>query len=204
MIKQGGRPLRIVIIDNYDSFVYNLHQRFGELTGVASTVVRNDRTSVAEVAAMRPTHIVISPGPGNPHDRAYFGVCREIILELGASTPLLGVCLGHQGIGAVFGGKVVSAPVLMHGKTSAILHDGSGIFAGVASPTVVMRYHSLIVDRETLPPCLTVNATTEGGIIMGLVHREYPIHGVQFHPESIGSGTGTKMLKNFLALEATS
>jgi anthranilate synthase/aminodeoxychorismate synthase-like glutamine amidotransferase len=195
-----AKDLRIVIVDNYDSFVYNLFQRFGELTGAASTVVRNDRVSVREIASMRPTHVVISPGPGSPHDPAYFGVCREVILELGKTTPLLGVCLGHQGIAAVFGGKVVRAPVVMHGKTSPALHDGTGVFAGIASPAVVMRYHSLVVERETLPADLRVNATTEEGIVMGLVHREHPIHGVQFHPESIGSGTGTRMLKNFLEL----
>jgi anthranilate synthase/aminodeoxychorismate synthase-like glutamine amidotransferase len=190
--------LRVVIIDNYDSFVYNLYQRIGELTGVASTVVRNDQVTVRQVAEMRPTHIIISPGPGNPQNPAYFGVCREVILELGKTIPLLGVCLGHQGIGAAFGGRVVRAPKVMHGKTSVVFHNRTHTFQGLDNPTVVMRYHSLILERDTLPPELVVNAATEDGIIMGFAHRHYPIYGVQFHPESIGSRCGPHMLQNFL------
>ena len=190
---------RVLLIDNYDSFTYNLAHGLAE-AGAEVVVHRHDAIDVAGAIALAPTHLVISPGPGSPHDPAYFGVCREVILELGKTTPLLGVCLGHQGIGAMFGGKVVRAPVVMHGKTSPTVHDGTGVFAGIASPAIVMRYHSLIVERETLPSCLRVNATTEDGLIMGLVHREHPIHGVQFHPESIGSGAGTRMLKNFLEL----
>lgn len=189
---------RVLIIDNYDSFVYNLYQRIGELTGTAATVVRNDRLTLADVADIKPTHIIISPGPGNPENPAYFGVCRDVILQFGKTIPLLGVCLGHQGIGAAFGARVIRAEQAMHGKTSPVFHDRSRTFQGLENPTVVMRYHSLVVDRKTLPPELVVHATTEDGTIMGLYHREYPIFGVQFHPESIGSRGGTLMLKNFL------
>lgn len=189
---------RIVIIDNYDSYAYNLFQYLGELTGKAATVVRNDRTTLDEIAAMNPTHIVISPGPGNPEDPAYFGVCKDVILNLGKTVPLLGVCLGHQGIGHAFGGRVVRAPKVMHGKTSRVHHDEAGIFHDVPNPCVVMRYHSLIIDPATLPSALRVTAATEDGIIMGVAHREYPIVGVQFHPESIGTPTGMQMLRNFL------
>lgn len=194
------RGLRILLIDNYDSYAYNLFQRIGELCGVRSHVVRNDQTTLEECKAYKPTHIVISPGPGNPEDPAYFGVCNSIILELGATTPLLGVCLGHQGIGAVFGGRVIRAPMVMHGKTSSVEHDGTGVFAGLPAPFVAMRYHSLIVERASLPECLRVTATTRGGIIMGVAHRSLPIHGVQFHPESIGTPHGAALLKNFLEL----
>ena len=187
----------ILIVDNYDSFVYNLYQFFGEL-GAAATVIRNDKITVEEVVDLRPSHIVISPGPGSPEDPSYFGICRELILEVGRTTPLLGVCLGHQGIGHAFGARVVRAPMAMHGKTSLIRHDASGIFKGLASPLTVMRYHSLVVDPETIPPCVRVTATTDDGVIMGMVHRELPIHGVQFHPESIGSQGGLQLLKNFL------
>jgi anthranilate synthase/aminodeoxychorismate synthase-like glutamine amidotransferase len=189
---------RIVLVDNYDSFVYNLYQHLGELTGVEAHVVRNDRTSVQAIADECPTHIVISPGPGNPEDPAWFGVCREVILTLGRTVPLLGVCLGHQGIGSAFGGRVVRAPKVMHGKTSHIRHEGSGIFAGLENPLEVMRYHSLMLDPATLPAVLQVTATTQEGLIMGVVHEEYPIVGVQFHPESIGTGGGLRLLRNFL------
>jgi anthranilate synthase/aminodeoxychorismate synthase-like glutamine amidotransferase len=194
----GEAPPRVVLIDNYDSFVYNLYQFLGELTGVEATVVRNDRTSVEAIASERPTHIVISPGPGNPEDPARFGVCREVILTLGRTVPVLGVCLGHQGIGAAFGGRVVRAPKVLHGKTSRIRHDGSGIFAGLESPLEVMRYHSLMIDPATLPSSLRVTATTEDGVIMGVAHEEHPIVGVQFHPESIGTPGGLRLLRNFL------
>lgn len=194
------RQLRVVILDNYDSYVYNLFQRVGELTGVRAHVVRNDRTSLEELTIYNPTHIIISPGPGTPEDEAYFGVCRRVILELGRRTPVLGVCLGHQGIGAAFGGRVIRAPKVMHGKVSSVEHDSTGVFAGLPSPFVAMRYHSLIVDHETLPSCLRVTAKTADGIIMGVVHRDLPIHGVQFHPESIGTVDGPALLRNFLAM----
>jgi anthranilate synthase/aminodeoxychorismate synthase-like glutamine amidotransferase len=189
---------RIVLIDNYDSFVYNLYQLLGELTGTEAKVVRNDRTSVEAIAAERPTHIIISPGPGNPEDPAWFGICREVILTLGRRVPLLGVCLGHQGIGAAFGARVVRAPKVMHGKTSVIRHEGEGIFAELENPLEVMRYHSLMIDPGTLPASLRVTATSEDGIIMGVAHKEHPIVGVQFHPESIGTRGGLRLLRNFL------
>jgi anthranilate synthase/aminodeoxychorismate synthase-like glutamine amidotransferase len=189
---------RIVLIDNYDSFVYNLYQALGELTGVEARVVRNDRTSVEAIAAERPTHLVISPGPGNPEDPAWFGICRELILTLGRTVPLLGVCLGHQGIGAAFGGRVVRAPRVMHGKTSLVRHEGEGLFEGLESPLEAMRYHSLMIDPSTLPASLRVTASTEDGVIMGVAHREHPIVGVQFHPESIGTRSGLRLLRNFL------
>jgi anthranilate synthase/aminodeoxychorismate synthase-like glutamine amidotransferase len=198
----NAAALRVLIIDNYDSYAYNLYQRIGELTGTESYVVRNDQVTLEACRDYAPTHIVISPGPGNPEDPAYFGVCAAVILELGQRTPLLGVCLGHQGIGAVFGGRVVSAPKVMHGKTSVIEHDGTGVFSGLPAEMVAMRYHSLIVDRKTMPACLRETARTADGLIMGFVHREYPIHGVQFHPESIGTIAGPDLLRNFLALEA--
>jgi anthranilate synthase/aminodeoxychorismate synthase-like glutamine amidotransferase len=189
---------RIVLIDNYDSFVYNLYQALGELTGVEAQVVRNDRTTVEAIARERPTHLVISPGPGNPEEPAWFGVCRDVILTLGRTVPLLGVCLGHQGIGVAFGGRVMRAPKVMHGKTSRIRHDGEGLFAGLESPLEAMRYHSLVLDPGTLPTSLRVTATTDEGLIMGVAHTEHPIQGVQFHPESIGTSSGLRLLRNFL------
>jgi anthranilate synthase/aminodeoxychorismate synthase-like glutamine amidotransferase len=195
------RTPRIVLIDNYDSFVYNLYQALGELTGVEAKVVRNDRTSVEAITAERPTHLIISPGPGNPEQPAWFGVCREVILTLGRTIPLLGVCLGHQGIGAAFGGRIIRAPRVMHGKMSHVRHDGEGLFAGLESPLEVMRYHSLVIDPETLPSSLRVTAATDEGLIMGVAHRQFPIFGVQFHPESIGTRSGQRLLSNFLERE---
>lgn len=186
----------ILVIDNYDSFTYNLVQYLGEL-GAELEVHRNDRITVDEIAARRPERIVISPGPGTP-ERA--GVTMDVIRRLGREVPILGVCLGHQAIGAVFGGRVVRAPVLMHGKTSLIYHHGGRLFRGVENPFVATRYHSLIVERESLPDCLEVTAETEDGLIMGLRHREYPIEGVQFHPESILTTAGKRILANFLAV----
>lgn len=194
--------LRVVIVDNYDSFVYNLYQRVGELTGVAAKVMRNDRVTLRDVEAEDPTHVIISPGPGSPEDPAYFGVCREVILTLGKRIPLLGVCLGHQGIGAAFGGRIVRAPQVMHGKTSVIRHDGTGVFRGMSDTLMVMRYHSLVVEPSSLPSSLRVNASTPDGIIMGVEHREYPIHGIQFHPESIGTPSGHELLSRFLDMRA--
>jgi anthranilate synthase/aminodeoxychorismate synthase-like glutamine amidotransferase len=191
-------PPRIVILDNYDSFTHNLYQRVGEITGAPATVLRNDRVTVEEVAALAPTHIIVSPGPGNPEDPAYFGVCRGVLLARGARTPILGVCLGLQGIAAAFGGRVVRAPEPMHGKARWITHDGAGVFRALPCPMLVMRYHSLVVDPTRLPACLRVTARSDEGLVMGLAHRERPIQGVQFHPESIGTPDGSRLLQNFL------
>jgi anthranilate synthase/aminodeoxychorismate synthase-like glutamine amidotransferase len=185
----------ILVIDNYDSFTYNLVQYLGEL-GAEVSVYRNDAIRVEDIRRLNPTHLVISPGPGNPDDA---GISNQVILELGPSIPLLGVCLGHQCIGQVFGGQVVRAPRLLHGKTSPIYHYGDGLFQGVPSPFDATRYHSLIVDKP-LPPALEVTAFTREGELMGLAHREYPIYGVQFHPESILTTSGKQILRNFLAV----
>ena len=186
----------LLILDNYDSFTYNLVQNFGEL-GCEPVVRRNDAISLDEIAKLKPTHICISPGPGRP---AEAGISEEVVRRFAPSVPLLGVCLGHQCIAEVFGGQVVHAERLMHGKTSEIHHDGSGVFAGLPNPFSATRYHSLIVAPETLPNELAVSAKTAEGEIMGLQHREFPLHGVQFHPESILTALGKKLLANFLAL----
>ncbi len=186
----------IVVIDNYDSFTYNLVQFLGEL-GAEVGVFRNDRITVEELDALDPSHIVISPGPGTPEDA---GISRKVIRELGPQRPILGVCLGHQCIGEVFGGRVIRAERLMHGKTSRIYHYGDGLFQGLPSPFDATRYHSLIVD-DPLPDELEVTAFTRAGEMMGLRHREYPIHGVQFHPESILTLEGKRLLKNFIQLK---
>jgi len=191
---------RVVLVDNYDSFVYNIYQLVGELTGVEAEVVRNDRVDVEALRRDPPTHLIISPGPGNPVDPAYFGRCRELITTLGPRVPILGVCLGHQGLGAALGAEVVPAPALMHGKTSPITHDGRGIFAGLPASLEVMRYHSLVLDPASLPACLEVSAWTEAGEIMGLRHRTWPSVGIQFHPESIGTALGARLLGNWLGL----
>ena len=185
----------ILVIDNYDSFTYNLVQYLGEL-GADIKVMRNDAVTLEEVAAAKPSRIVISPGPGRPEQA---GVTMQVIRELGQTTPILGVCLGHQAIGAVFGGRVVRAGVPMHGKTSTIEHDGRGVFSGIKGPFVASRYHSLVVEGTTMPEALEVSARTrEDGIVMGLRHRSWPLHGVQFHPESILTGEGRRILRNFL------
>lgn len=185
----------VVVVDNYDSFTYNLVQYLGEL-GAAVTVMRNDIVTVDEIQAARPERIVISPGPGRPEDA---GVTMEVIRRLGPHTPILGVCLGHQAIGAVFGGDVVRATMPMHGKTSMIEHNGRGVFSGLTEPFLASRYHSLVVADDGLPEELEVTARTQGdGVIMGLRHRTLPIHGVQFHPESILTGEGMRILRNFL------
>ncbi|MDE2166626.1 MAG: aminodeoxychorismate/anthranilate synthase component II [Alphaproteobacteria bacterium] len=186
-----------LLIDNYDSFTYNLWHYLGEL-GAEVVVKRNDTLSVSDALALKPQGIVISPGPSDP-DHA--GICLELIAKAGR-VPVLGVCLGHQAIGQVFGGKVVRAQVPMHGKLSEIRHAGSGVFEGLPNPFHATRYHSLIVERASLPSVLTVTAETLDGIIMGLQHRDRPVHGVQFHPESIASEGGHRLLKNFLALAA--
>jgi anthranilate synthase/aminodeoxychorismate synthase-like glutamine amidotransferase len=186
----------VLVIDNYDSFTYNLVQYLGEL-GADIRVVRNDASTIAAIVASQPGHIVISPGPGRPEQA---GVTMEVIRQLGATTPILGVCLGHQAIGAVFGGSVVRAAAPMHGKTSTIEHDGRGVFTGIDGPFVASRYHSLVVADEGLPPALEISARTkEDRSIMGLRHRDLPIHGVQFHPESILTGEGRTLLRNFLS-----
>ena len=185
----------IFVLDNYDSFTYNLVQYLGEM-GVEISVKRNDEVTTGEIAAMRPAAIVVSPGPGRPEDA---GMTMAVIRELGADTPILGVCLGHQAIGAVYGGSVVRATVPMHGKTSTIEHDGRGVFAGLTEPFVASRYHSLVVAEQGLPAVLEVTARTkEDGTIMGLRHRTLPVHGVQFHPESILTGEGRRILRNFV------
>jgi len=185
----------LLLIDNYDSFTYNLVQYLGEL-GADVQVMRNDAVSVEEIAAARPDHIVISPGPGRPEQA---GVTMSVIRRFGETTPVLGVCLGHQAIGAVFGGAVIRAGAPMHGKTSTIEHDGRGVFHGISGPFLASRYHSLIVSEEGLPGELEVSARTrEDGSIMGLRHRTWPVHGVQFHPESILTGEGHRILRNFL------
>ena len=187
---------KILIIDNYDSFTYNLVQYFGML-GCEVIVKRNDEISLAEAQALAPDRICISPGPGRPEDA---GISNDVIRALGPKTPILGVCLGHQCIGAVFGGEIVSAPRLMHGKTSPVQHHGAGVFKSLPDPFDATRYHSLIVRRKTLPTDLKVTAETAEGEIMGLQHREFPIHGVQFHPESVLTGEGMQLLENFLSL----
>jgi len=185
----------VLVIDNYDSFTYNLVQYLGEL-GADVSVMRNDVVSLEDVVAARPRHVVISPGPGRPEQA---GVTMAVIRSLGQATPILGVCLGHQAIGAVFGGRVVRATVPMHGKTSTIEHDGQGVFRGITGPFVASRYHSLVVADEHLPGDLEVTARTqEDGTVMGLRHRRWPVHGVQFHPESILTGEGRTILRNFL------
>jgi anthranilate synthase/aminodeoxychorismate synthase-like glutamine amidotransferase len=186
----------LLVIDNYDSFTYNLVQYFGEL-GADPQVKRNDAITIEELEKIRPVKIVISPGPGTPADA---GISMEVIRRLGPKIPILGVCLGHQSIGEVYGGKVVRAERLMHGKTSPIQHDGKGVFAKLPNPFEATRYHSLIVERDSVPNCLEVSAETAEGEIMGLRHREYPVHGVQFHPESILSKEGKDLLANFLRI----
>jgi anthranilate synthase component II len=185
----------VCVIDNYDSFTYNLVQYLGEL-GAEVHVVRNDAATVDEVAAIKPERIVISPGPGRPEDA---GITMNVIRALGEQTPVLGVCLGHQAIGAAFGGQVVRAGVPMHGKTSIIEHNGRGVFSGISEQFEASRYHSLVVLEQGLPEALEVTARTrDDRIVMGLRHRRWPVHGVQFHPESILTGEGHKLLRNFL------
>jgi len=185
----------ILMIDNYDSFTYNLVQYLREL-GADVVVHRNDRIGIEEIRAVRPERIVLSPGPCSP---AEAGICCEVIRAFGASVPLLGVCLGHQCIGAAYGGRIVRAGRLMHGKTSDIHHDGRGIFHGAPNPFEATRYHSLLIERETIPRCLEVSAETSAGEIMGVRHRSHPVEGVQFHPESILTQSGKVLLANFLA-----
>ena len=186
----------LLLLDNYDSFTYNLYQYLGEL-GADTRVVRNDELTAEEALALGPERIVISPGPGTPDQS---GITLELIRRAAGRVPLLGVCLGHQALGQAFGGRVVRAPTLMHGKTSPIHHDGRTVFAGLPDPFIATRYHSLIVDGGSVPECLEVSAWTADGIVMGLRHRTLPLEGVQFHPESILTTAGKKLLANFLAL----
>jgi anthranilate synthase component 2 len=219
--------MKVLIIDNYDSFTFNLYQYIGEVlsgdkqAGVIDDfeilVKRNDEIDLAGVKTFAPDRIIISPGPGSPDDASYFGVCAEVIREMGPKTPLLGVCLGMQGIVHVFGGRVVKAPLPMHGKTSLIEHNGEGIFAGIPNRLEIMRYHSLIAEAQTLPECLEVTSAVgnlkleefgnrkkiaAGGDfeIMGVKHRQWPIYGIQFHPESFATEGGREMIRNFLYL----
>src|SRR5271170_4751956 len=188
----------LVLIDNYDSFTFNLVHYLGEL-GAEVEVRRNDKVSSAAVVGSAPEAIVLSPGPCTPNEA---GICLDLIRDAAATIPILGVCLGHQAIGQAFGGKVVRAPVPVHGKLSEIRHEGGGIFHGINGPFMATRYHSLVVERESLPRDLTVTADTDAGLIMGLAHTRLPVHGVQFHPESIASEHGHRMLQNFLELAA--
>jgi para-aminobenzoate synthetase component II len=185
----------ILMIDNYDSFTYNLVQYIGELYGDIR-VFRNDKISIPEIQALKPAAIVISPGPCTPREA---GVSVEVVKQLGPTIPILGVCLGHQSIGYAFGGSIIRAPNLMHGKVSEILHDGKRLFTGVSSPFIATRYHSLIIDRKTCPECLIISAQTSDGLIMGVRHKKYRIEGLQFHPESILTTVGKTLLKNFIS-----
>ena len=190
--------MKFLIIDNYDSFVYNLAQRLGEL-GVTSDVIRNDQLTIEQVKNANYDAIIISPGPGTPDDKRYFGVCKEVIQELGPITPILGVCLGHQGIISCFGGKVVNAGNVRHGKTSQVKHYDDSMFSGIKNPFRATRYHSLVGDKTIIPDSLKVTAVAEDdGEIMGVSHKEYLIEGVQFHPESILTDEVTKILGNFI------
>ena len=192
--------MKILVIDNYDSFVYNIAQLLGELK-TEPTVLRNDSITLQDVVKMNPDAIVISPGPGHPADRRYFGICTDIITELGPSVPILGVCLGHQGIVHAFGGKVINAGKIRHGKTSLIQHTVDRLFEGVANPFVATRYHSLVADQTTVPPSLQIIARAlDDGEIMGIRHKQYLIEGVQFHPESVLTGQGRRMLLNFISM----
>jgi para-aminobenzoate synthetase component 2 len=186
----------ILIIDNYDSFTYNLVQYLGEL-GAELEVVRNDQTTVEAIEKQAPERIVISPGPKTPSEA---GICLDVIAAFSGRIPILGVCLGHQAIGQAFGGRVIRAPQLMHGKTSEIRHDGKTLFEGLPNPFPATRYHSLIVERKSLPDCLEISATTSDGLIMGLRHKQMKVEGVQFHPESILTTAGKQLLGNFLHL----
>lgn len=191
--------MRIVIIDNYDSFTFNLYQYVAEFEP-DTLVFRNDKIKLEEVAALQPDRIIISPGPGHPGDPAYFGICKELILRFSATIPILGVCLGHQGIAHVYGASIVIANRVMHGKTSIVYHYADPIFSGVPSSFEVMRYHSLVIDPSTLPENFRAIAHTKDQIIMGIKHFSMPLYGLQFHPESIGTPHGQRILRNFLYL----
>jgi anthranilate synthase/aminodeoxychorismate synthase-like glutamine amidotransferase len=186
---------KVLVIDNVDSFVYNLVQYLGEL-GAQPVVVRNNEIGITDALAVKPDAVLLSPGPGRPEDA---GILCDAITAFAGKAPVFGVCLGHQAIGHVFGGNVIRAPELLHGKTSLVHHHGTGVFSGLESPVQATRYHSLVVEAETLPDCLEVTATTDDGMIMGMRHRDFDVEGVQFHPESILTNHGHAMLENFLA-----
>ena len=188
--------MRVLVIDNYDSFTYNLVQLAGSL-GAEVVVRRNDEATLEELRALEPERVIVSPGPGDPREAGVS--CDAIRAFAGAGVPTLGVCLGHQCIGAALGARIVRAPTLLHGKTSAVTHDGRGIFQDVPSPTVATRYHSLAIDEATLPPDLVVSARSDDGVLMGVRHRRMPLEGVQFHPESILTADGERMMRNFLS-----
>lgn len=196
--------MAILIIDNYDSFTYNLYQYLGEL-GAEATVARNDQITLDEIRRLSPTHIVLSPGPGSPERPRDFGVCGQVIRELGETTPILGVCLGHQGIIHELGGRIVRAPSVVHGKTSRVRHTGRGIFAGLPEELEVMRYHSLLGERSSIPACLDITAeTVDDGLVMAVAHQRWPLYGIQFHPESIGTPFGKRILSGFLGVQKVS
>lgn len=195
--------MKVLLIDNYDSFTYNLYQLVGQILGETGEkfkldVFRNDEITLDQIKTSGYEKIIISPGPGDPSDKDYFGVCSEVLTKLGKTTPVLGVCLGMQGIGHYFGGKVSRARKIMHGKTSIITHLAQGLFKGLPQDLEVMRYHSLVVEKDNLPKDLEILATSKDGEIMGLAHKKYPISGVQFHPESFATEGGKKILENFL------
>jgi anthranilate synthase component 2 len=193
----------VLIIDNYDSFTYNLYQYLGEL-GAAPVVERNDRITLEGIAELAPSHIVLSPGPGRPERERDFGICGPVIQKLAATTPILGVCLGHQGIIHVLGGRIVRAPEVVHGKTSRVRHSGRGIFAGLPEEIEVMRYHSLLGERSSIPDSLEITAETVADhLVMAVQHRAWPLYGIQFHPESIGTPSGKAILASFLGSSAT-
>jgi anthranilate synthase/aminodeoxychorismate synthase-like glutamine amidotransferase len=189
--------MKTIILDNYDSFTFSLFQHVGEIDE-RPIVVRNDKLSLVELASHGPDRIIISPGPGRPEDPRYFGICREVIVQLGTHIPVLGVCLGHQGIIHAFGGRIVQASQVMHGKTSYVFHNGDDMFAGVPRAFEAMRYHSLVGDPISMPDCLEVTAKTWDEAIMAVRHRKHPIYGIQFHPESLGTPVGKQVLRNFL------
>lgn len=192
--------MKTLIIDNYDSFTYNLFQLVGELDG-NPRVYRNNQVTLSEIGKGKYSHIIISPGPGDPTDQAYFGICNDVILKFGGIIPLLGVCLGHQGIISAFDGKVVRAGKIRHGKTSEVEHNKKDLFNGMFSPFVGMRYHSLVGEKSSIPDCLEVTAfSKDDQEIMGIRHKKYPIYGVQFHPESVGTQDGKKIIVNFLSI----
>ena len=188
---------KVLIIDNYDSFVYNLYQYFGEL-GAQVIVKRNDSVTLSEIHQMKPSHIVLSPGPGHPKEPRDFGICLSLIQNLADPVPLLGVCLGCQGIAYAYGANVVPAPTIVHGKTDTVRHHEEGLFENIPQDILVMRYHSLMIAHDSLPSCIEVTATTTDGIIMAIAHKSKPIYGLQFHPESIGTPSGKLILKNFI------
>ena len=203
-MRDTGAVARVLVIDNYDSFVYNLVQYLGEL-GAEPVVHRHDAITIAEMQALEPDAVLVSPGPGSPDDPGDTGVSIDAIRAFGeAGVPVLGVCFGHQCIGRTYGGRVVRAPQVMHGKTSQITHDGAGVFRGVPNPFTATRYHSLVVERASIPEVLEITAESEHGLVMGLRHRDLPIEGVQFHPESILTESGHTLLANFVGAPAAS